>query len=133
MPALEPCVFQSGDQTLLLRTATEAFEIQQLRGALSDQHYLGAGKAAGHVLWQGVYRQDSENPAPRLLAVLCWAGAAKRLKAMLGEKWNAEAMATLKGRYKDGVPEPELEAFAELIRNPKPQRPGLRLVGGDAC
>jgi|TARA_B100000949_G_C14267491_1_gene445719 hypothetical protein len=81
MPALEPCVFQSGDQTLLLRTATEAFEIQQLRGALSDQHYLGAGKAAGHVLWQGVYRQDSENPAPRLLAVLCWAGAAKRLKA----------------------------------------------------
>ena len=67
------------------------------------------------------------------LPPLSHVAAAKRLKAMLGEKWNAEAMATLKETYKDGVPEPELEAFAELIRNPKPQRPGLRLVGGDAC
>lgn len=67
------------------------------------------------------------------LPPLSHVAAAKRLKAMLGEKWNAEAMATLKATYKDGVPEPELEAFAELIRNPKPQRPGLRLVGGDAC
>ncbi|MFD1697872.1 DDE-type integrase/transposase/recombinase [Halopseudomonas phragmitis] len=67
------------------------------------------------------------------LPPLSHVAAAKRLKAMLGDKWTADAMATLKETYKDGVPEPELEAFAERIRNPKPQRPGLRLVGGDAC
>jgi hypothetical protein len=56
-------------------------EIKGLRAALDSHHYLGAGRPAGHVLWQGVYRQDSEDPGPVLVAVLCWGGAAKRLKA----------------------------------------------------
>lgn len=67
------------------------------------------------------------------LPLLSHVAAAKRLKTMIGDLWTADVMATLKQSYPDGVPEPELDVFAERIRNPKPQRPGLRLVGGDAC
>lgn len=65
---------------LLLRTATEAAEIDILRQALNSGHYLKAGRPAGNVLWQGVYRTDGEAGYPELVAVLCWGGAAKRLK-----------------------------------------------------
>lgn len=65
---------------LLLRTATQAAEIELLRQTLNEGHYLKAGRPAGHVLWQGVYRTDTEADCPQLVAVLCWGGAAKRLK-----------------------------------------------------
>ena len=65
---------------LALRTATEESEIIILRQALNDAHYLKAGRPAGHVLWQGIYHTDSEAGYPELVAVLCWGGAAKRLK-----------------------------------------------------
>lgn len=65
---------------LTLRTATEEAEIGQLRQALNEGHYLKAGRPAGHVLWQGIYRTDTEAGYPELVAVLCWGGAAKRLK-----------------------------------------------------
>jgi hypothetical protein len=55
-------------------------EISQLRAALNAEHYLKAGRAAGHTLWQGVYETSTEEGVPRLCAVLCWAGAALRLK-----------------------------------------------------
>lgn len=64
---------------LTLRTATEAAEIAELREELNRHHYLKAGRPAGHVLWQGVYR-EGESGYPELVAVLCWGGAAKRLK-----------------------------------------------------
>ena len=67
-------------QCLEVRTATTELEISQLREALKTQHYLGAGRPAGHVLWQGVYEISTEEGTPRLCAVLCWAGAALRLK-----------------------------------------------------
>ncbi len=65
---------------LTLRSATEEAEIAQLRQALNQGHYLKAGRPAGHVLWQGIYQADSESGYPELVAVLCWGGAAKRLK-----------------------------------------------------
>ena len=65
---------------LVLRTATEEAEIDHLRQALNKGHYLQAGRPAGHVLWQGIYRTDTEADCPELVAVLCWGGAAKRLK-----------------------------------------------------
>lgn len=65
---------------LLLRTATEELEISQLREALNREHYLKAGRPAGHVLWQGIYRQNLEDGTLQLIAALCWGGAAKRLK-----------------------------------------------------
>lgn len=65
---------------LVLRTATEEAEIDHLRQALNQGHYLMAGRPAGHVLWQGIYRTDTEADCPELVAVLCWGGAAKRLK-----------------------------------------------------
>ena len=65
---------------LVLRTATEEAEIDHLRQALNQGHYLKAGRPAGHVLWQGIYRTDTESDCPELVAVLCWGGAAKRLK-----------------------------------------------------
>ena len=68
------------DPTLHIRTATEPLEISQLRAVLDHEHYLKAGRPAGHVLWQGVYQQDPEEGSNQLVAVLCWAGAAKRLK-----------------------------------------------------
>jgi len=66
--------------TLTLRTATEAAEIDQLREVLNRGHYLKAGRPAGHVLWQGIYQTDTEAGYPVLVAVLCWGGAAKCLK-----------------------------------------------------
>jgi hypothetical protein len=65
---------------LTLRTAVEEAEVAILRQALNEDHYLKAGRPAGHVLWQGIYRTDSEAGYPELVAVLCWGGAAKRLK-----------------------------------------------------
>src|SRR5210317_678164 len=65
---------------LTLRSATEDAEIDQLRQALNQGHYLKAGRPAGHVLWQGIYQTDTESGYPELVAVLCWGGAAKRLK-----------------------------------------------------
>lgn len=65
---------------LVLRTASEEPEIAQLRDALNQGHYLKAGRPAGHVLWQGIYRTDTEANFPELVAVLCWGGAAKRLR-----------------------------------------------------
>ena len=56
---------------LVLRTATEKAEIDHLRQALNQGHYLKAGRPAGHVLWQGIYRTDSEADCPELVAVLC--------------------------------------------------------------
>jgi hypothetical protein len=50
------------------------------RQALNEGHYLKAGRPAGHVLWQGIYRTANETDCPELVAVLCWGGAAKRLK-----------------------------------------------------
>jgi len=65
---------------LTLRSATEAGEIDHLREVLNQGHYLKAGRPAGHVLWQGIYQTDTEAGYPELVAVLCWGGAAKRLK-----------------------------------------------------
>ena len=65
---------------LVLRSATQKAEIAPLREALNQGHYLKAGRPAGHVLWQGIYRPDPEADCPELVAVLCWGGAAKRLK-----------------------------------------------------
>jgi hypothetical protein len=66
--------------TLIVRPAIEKAEIDDLRCILNQHHYLKAGRPAGHVLWQGVYRTDSDTGFPELVAVLCWGGAAKRLK-----------------------------------------------------
>lgn len=68
------------DSALQIRTATEPLEISQLRAVLDDEHYLKAGRPAGHVLWQGIYERDPEDDSENLVAVLSWAGAAKRLK-----------------------------------------------------
>ena len=65
---------------LELRSARSELEVSQLRGALNREHSLKAGRPAGHVLWQGVYESSPEQGVPRLCAVLCWAGAALRLK-----------------------------------------------------
>lgn len=75
-----PCPLPLLGQPLTIRTATEALEIGQLRAALDEHHYLKAGRPAGHVLWQGVYQHDPESGCDTLVAVLCWGGAAKRLK-----------------------------------------------------
>jgi hypothetical protein len=75
--------FASGfqiDSALQIRNATAPFEISQLRAVLDAEHYLKAGRPAGHVIWQGVYEHDPEDGSENLVAVLCWAGAAKRLK-----------------------------------------------------
>lgn len=49
------------DTAIHIRTATEPLEISQLRAVLDEEHYLKAGRPAGHVLWQGAYEQDSED------------------------------------------------------------------------
>lgn len=67
-------------QSLEIRHATEKFEIDQLRAALNAEHYLKAGRPAGNTVWQGIYRTDGEEGYPVLCAVLCWSGAALRLK-----------------------------------------------------
>ena len=38
---------------ILIRTATEPLEISQLRAVLDEQHYLKAGRPAGHVGGKG--------------------------------------------------------------------------------
>ena len=74
-----PPTYQA-DTAIHIRTATEPLEISQLRAILDDEHYLKAGRPAGHVLWQGAYEQDAEAGGYKLVAVFCWGGAAKRLK-----------------------------------------------------
>jgi hypothetical protein len=75
--AISPALRSS---SLNVRTATEKAEIDHLRAVLNQGHYLKAGRPAGHVLWQGIYRNDAESGLPELVAVLCWGGAAKRLR-----------------------------------------------------
>jgi hypothetical protein len=70
----------SVSQSLEIRQATTEFEIGQLRTALNDEHYLKAGRPAGNTIWQGIYQTDSDDDYPVLCAVLCWSGAALRLK-----------------------------------------------------
>lgn len=68
---------------LSVRGARTKEEIAVLRKALDQEHYLKAGRPAGHVLWQGIYEHgegDDENAEGKLCAVLSWAGAAWRLK-----------------------------------------------------
>ncbi len=67
-------------QSLEIRHTTTKFEIDQLRAALNDEHYLKAGRPAGNTIWQGIYQTDSDEGYPVLCAVLCWSGAAPRLK-----------------------------------------------------
>ena len=80
MKAPLPRTIEGPANSPVIRTATEPLEISQLRAALNAQHYLKAGRPAGHVLWQGAWERDAEIGTDRLLAVFCWAGAAKRLK-----------------------------------------------------
>lgn len=67
-------------QSLEIRHATEPFEIDQLRAALNDEHYLKAGRPAGNTIWQGIYQNGGDEGYPVLCAVLCWSGPAPRLK-----------------------------------------------------
>ena len=71
--------FQIGS-ALHICTATEPFEISQFRAVLDAEHYLKAHRPAKHVIWQGVYEHGPEAGTENLVAVLCWADAAKRLK-----------------------------------------------------
>ena len=89
---------QFTDTKLLVRTATSKLEISLLREALNKEHYLKAGRPAGHVLWQGVYEQDIESDENRLVAVLCWAAAAKALKPR--EQWIGWDSVTCANRLK---------------------------------
>lgn len=65
---------------LTLLTAQTPEEVQLLRHELNTGHELRAGRPAGYVLWQGVYERDVESGLDHLVAVLCWGGAAMRLK-----------------------------------------------------
>jgi hypothetical protein len=65
---------------LVLRTATVEAEIDQLRQALNQGHYLKAGRPAGHVLWQGIYRTDDETDYPQLVyGLICGAQDVKAI------------------------------------------------------
>jgi hypothetical protein len=70
----------SVSQTLQIRQATTKFEIDELRTALNDEHYLKAGRPAGNTIWRGIYKTEAEEGYPVLCCVLCWSGAAPRLK-----------------------------------------------------
>ena len=70
----------SVSQSLTIRQATTKFEISQLREALNAEHYLQAGRPSGNTIWQGIYKEDLDEGYPILCAVLCWSGAAMRLK-----------------------------------------------------
>ncbi len=72
---------------LHLRTATTAEEIELLRDALNQGHYLKAGRPAGHVLWQGAYERDPESGTETLVAALSWGGAALRLTSSCAASW----------------------------------------------
>jgi hypothetical protein len=80
MKATSPRISAGSASAPLIRTATEPLEISQLRAVLNEEHYLKAGRPAGHVLWQGAWERDPESATDQLVAVFCWAGAAKRLK-----------------------------------------------------
>jgi hypothetical protein len=67
-------------QSLEIRQATTKFEIDLLRAALNNEHYLKAGRPAGNTVWQGIYQTDLDEEFPVLCAVLCWTGAVLRLK-----------------------------------------------------
>ncbi|MFT5905775.1 MAG: hypothetical protein ACI9E1_001377, partial [Cryomorphaceae bacterium] len=62
------------------RQATTKFEIDQLRAVLNEEHYLKAERTAGNTICQGIYKTDTEEGYPILCCVLCWSGAASRLK-----------------------------------------------------
>jgi len=66
---------------LILRTATQKAEVDLLRQALNAEHYIKAGRPAGHILWQGIYETNTEDGTSTLVAVLCWGAAAKHLKS----------------------------------------------------
>ena len=70
----------SVSQSLEIRHATTKYEIDQLRAILNEEHYLKAGRPAGNTVWQGIYKIETEEGFPVLCAVLCWSGAALRLK-----------------------------------------------------
>ena len=70
----------STTKNLEIRHARTKFEIAQLREALNNEHYLKAGRPAGNTIWQGIYKTDLDEGYPILCAVLCWSGAALRLK-----------------------------------------------------
>lgn len=67
-------------QSLHVRSAESAYEIDILRAHLNEEHYLKAGRPAGNTIWQGVYKTATEDGCPTLCAVLCWSGAVMRLK-----------------------------------------------------
>lgn len=100
---------------LTIRTATEPLEISQLRAVLDEQHYLKAGRPAGHVLWQGAWEHDSESGIERLVAVFCWAGAAKRLKDR--DEWIGWDAVTCANRLKLIV---QLRRFVILDEHRRP-------------
>lgn len=102
-------------QPLVIRTATEPLEISQLRATLDAEHYLKAGRPAGHVLWQGAYEHDPESGTDTLVAVLCWAGAAKRLKDR--DKWIDWDAVTCANRLKLIV---QLRRFVVIDANRRP-------------
>jgi hypothetical protein len=54
--SLCPPTFRA-DTAIHIRTATEPLEISQLRAVLDEEHYLKAGRPAGHVLWQGAFQR----------------------------------------------------------------------------
>ncbi len=109
LPALQ------ADTAIIIRTATEPLEIGQLRAALDEEHYLKAGRPAGHVLWQGAYQQDPEDATDHLVAVFCWGGAAKRLKDR--ESWIGWDAVTCANRLKLVV---QLRRFIVLDRHRSP-------------
>ena len=67
-------------QNLEIRHARTEFEIAQFRESLNDEHYLKAGRPAGNTIWKGIYKTELDEGYPILCAVLCWSGAALRLK-----------------------------------------------------
>jgi len=46
---------------IILRTASTPAEVTLLRQAPRQHHYLKDGRAVGHVLWQGIYRQNPDD------------------------------------------------------------------------
>jgi hypothetical protein len=67
-------------QSLKISQAITKSEIDQLRAALSDEHYLKAGRPAGNTIWQGIYQTGADKGYPVLCAVICWSGATLCLK-----------------------------------------------------
>ncbi|MDP3851795.1 MAG: DUF4338 domain-containing protein, partial [Luteolibacter sp.] len=100
---------------LSIRTATESLEISQLRAVLDEQHYLKAGRPAGHVLGQGAWEHDPESGIDRLVAVFCWAGAAKRLQDR--DEWIGWDAVTCANRLKLIV---QLRRFAVIDEHRRP-------------